>query len=471
MNRFFMFLWALGSLTVLCQWYVFVSVRKFLFQAYAPVTRSVAYSVLTLLALLNLIGIELSMESRWFGVAADVQRVSAVVFFSYLGLIFVLCISFVFLKAVDQIVRVAQLLPGITSKLAGSSHVAGSEAGCVTASRSTKIKDLRNIGCRKSSPENDLTSTGRIRPLPITDYQGNCTNPVPTFLSRRTFLKWGTVTGIITGAGVVGKGIAGAYQRPVTEQLEVFHSGLAGLSRPLKLIHVTDFHLGLFYGTRELEDLVETLNSIDGDAVVLTGDIYHSPLSQVELSTPVLKKLRPRRMGNLAVLGNHDFYAGVSRSVASLEGASIRLLRNEWITFRQGNVNLHIGGIDDPVANWLWGEQFPAFTSFMEMCPDSPGLKILLSHRPAIFPQASRSGIDLVLSGHTHGGQIIIPGISERKGYSLAAIVSPFTHGWYRTATSSMYLNRGIGLTFVPWRINCPPEIAVLHLSGTKAKG
>jgi predicted MPP superfamily phosphohydrolase len=91
-------------------------------------------------------------------------------------------------------------------------------------------------------------------------------------------------------------------------------------------------------------------------------------------------------------------------------------------------------------------------------------VRILLSHRPSILEVASVAGFDLVLAGHIHGGQIIVPVPGSVRGVSLAAIASRYTHGWYRHGDCRMYLNRGAGLTFVPFRVNCPPEIAVFRL-------
>jgi predicted MPP superfamily phosphohydrolase len=220
----------------------------------------------------------------------------------------------------------------------------------------------------------------------------------------------------------------------------------------------------MFLGSPELERLVQLVNALEGDAVLITGDVFHSPLTRVELATPILKKLKPRRLGNFAVLGNHDFYTGESLAAQSLKDSGLTLLRHQWISFREGSANIHLGGIDDPMVNWVWGSQFPKFEGFMAKAPTTPGMRILLSHRPSVLPIASQAGIDFVLSGHIHGGQIIFPYPGRDRGLSIARVASPFTHGWYRIGKSRMYLNRGIGLTFAPWRINCPAEITLFHL-------
>jgi hypothetical protein len=220
----------------------------------------------------------------------------------------------------------------------------------------------------------------------------------------------------------------------------------------------------MFFGSFSLAALVASLNSIEADAVVLTGDLFHSPNTPVESAAPILGKLKNRRWGNFAVLGNHDFYAGVDRSVKAIKEGGIRLLRNEWLEFHEDGVNISFGGIDDPLANWLTGNHFPAFDKFMSEAPMAPGFRILLSHRPVVFPLAVRDNIHLTLSGHTHGGQITFPAPGEDRPWSLAALVSPYTLGMYELGNSRMYVNRGVGLTFVPARINCPPEIAVMNL-------
>ena len=234
---------------------------------------------------------------------------------------------------------------------------------------------------------------------------------------------------------------------------------------PITLIHVTDCHFGMFFGPDELRNLVDQLNSLQGDALCITGDIFHSARAVVEQATPVLKKLKARPLGNFAVLGNHDFYAGEMRSVESLQDAGFTILRNQWITLKVRNLALHMGGVDDPLIRRIRRNRFPRFDTFMSKAPVESGLRILLSHRPAVFPQAAKQKIDLVLAGHTHGGQIVIPVPGRERGMSVADLVSEYTHGWYKSDTSSMYLNRGVGLTFLPWRIHCPPEIAVIHLN------
>jgi len=314
-------------------------------------------------------------------------------------------------------------------------------------------------GCRTGS-----TPTPENHELPDLGGQARSAASDPPDPSRRAFLKWGSAAGLTTAVVLAGHGVVRAYGRPLIDEFDVSHPALKHLERPVSFIHITDFHIGMFFGLEELEKIVERVNAIEADALVVTGDIFHSPLSPIEETVPILKRLRPRRYGNFAVLGNHDFYAGERRSVEAIEQSGLTLLRDEWITFTEGTARIHLGGIDDPIENWITGKNFPGFRDFVGTIPGTDGIRILLSHRPTILPYAAETSIDLVLAGHIHGGQIIVPVPGTDRGVSLAALVSPFTHGWYRAHDCRMYLSRGIGLTFVPWRINCPPEITVFRL-------
>ena len=182
-------------------------------------------------------------------------------------------------------------------------------------------------------------------------------------------MRYAASAGTLAIAGSGSYGLAQAYEPPRVDVIPVPDMALEGLTKPIDIIQVTDLHYGMFYYSSELEALVEKLNSMDGAAVVITGDIFHSPRTPVESAAPFLRKLRRRRWGNFAILGNHDFYAGVKRSVKAINDGGLRLLRNEWVSFNQDKVNIHLGGIDDPKVNWLTGNRFPDFDLFIKRQP------------------------------------------------------------------------------------------------------
>jgi len=466
MYHVLIFLATLASLIVLSQWFVIVSIRKYLFRKYTPVTRKFAYPLLALLGLLNYMFVRLVFDPGVLPPDSFSQQVAAVAFFSYLGSVLVLSVFFLLVGAASTAMEVKDLLfTAVGSRKRGSNPVGRLDIkGVGSPAAHAPHQETESSVLLRPNGEDEIDPPGESGILPpVPEEAGDCRSDSGVY-SRRSFLKLSAATGLASAAILSVHGIARAYGRAQLTEFDIVSPALRGLDRTVTLIHITDFHFGMFFGTRELEKLVETVNSIEGDAVIITGDIFHSPLSPLEKAPPVLKQLKNRRYGNVAVMGNHDFYAGERRSVDNIEKSGLHLIRDEWLTFTEGSARIHLGGMDDPKANWLMGKSFPNFPAFMKKAPGDPGLRVLLSHRPAVLPLASRAGIDLILSGHIHGGQIVVPVPGNRRGVSLARIVSPYTHGWYRMGKSRMYLNRGVGLTFVPWRINCPPEIAVFRL-------
>ncbi len=464
MNRVLLFFSALAGFLILCQWFVFVSVRKHLFQRHNVISRKVAYSVLGLLGLTNLLAVRLGFGALSPDTPASL--ITAISYFSYLGWVLILCFFFLGLEGVFQALHLKDIaLSAIKSRMGRAENLSDCQQGCdgpegCEASPPEALCVQKMLpGCKaeqvfcKSAGQSRMEDQSRLAPSSY--------GLSPT---RREFLRRSAAVGLVAAGGYAGYGIAGAYRRPVVDEFDLYCHKLDGLARPLTFIQVTDFHFGMFFDSPELEQVVKLVNALEGDAVFITGDIFHSPLTPVEHAIPILKQFKARRLGNFVVLGNHDFYAGEWRSAKSIRQSGLSLLRNEWITFKESGAEIHLGGIDDPRVNWVWGSSFPNFPAFIAKAPRSKGMRIVLSHRPSILPFAAGAGIDFVLSGHIHGGQMIFPYPGIDRGVSIARLASPFTHGWYHIGESRMYLNRGIGLTFVPWRINCPPQIAVFHL-------
>jgi predicted MPP superfamily phosphohydrolase len=467
MDKFSVVLTIIASFLILCQWFVYVSSRKYVFQRYGAITRKTAYITLALLGVINVIAVRLLFSSDTLAPDTFAKQFASVAYFSFLGYVLLLSVLFLFLGATSQLLSLKDLVArALGTERAEAEGAQGEESRSTAVDRGSGAEyDLR----RQASRRMEAFCSQPEEPRPVKEEtSGRSGAPPPP--SRRAFLKWSAAAGMVVAATAAGEGIAQGYRRPVVESFNFFHDSLDGATRPITVIQITDFHFGLFMGSGELDFLVESVNAIEADALFLTGDIFHSPMTPVELAIPILKKFKPRRFGNFVVMGNHDFYAGETRSVESFKQGGLTLLRDQWITFRDGNREIHVGGIDDPMSNWLWGTEFPKFKRFMKISPQGGGIKILLSHRPAIFPRAARAGIDLVLAGHIHGGQIILPTPGTDRGVSLANLVSEYTHGWYERGASRMYLNRGVGLTFVPWRLNCPPEIAVFHLKPTEGR-
>ncbi len=297
MDRVLLFLSALAAFFILCQWFVFVSVRKYLFQRYNPVTRKLAYSVLGLLGLANLLSLKSAYDlfppDSWENLAASVA------YFSYMGCVLMLCLFFLALGGVSQVLRLKDaILLTISSRRRHSEALSGGKTGCVSpvGCKAKPIEVVREqksfAGCKAEPEPYQPTETARpeIQLKPVPSSHGLSS-------TRRSFLKWTTAAGLVAAAGYAGHGVAEAYARPVIEEFDLFYPELEGLTRPLTFIQITDFHFGMFVGSPELERLVQLVNALEGDAVLITGDVFHSPLTRVELRDTDLEKAQAPALG------------------------------------------------------------------------------------------------------------------------------------------------------------------------------
>ena len=466
MTRSFFIVVALITLVfVLCQLSVFRNVRRYVFARYSRLSLKNTALVFAGLLLINLSLAYLSMNSNWASADTQTQKIVAVTFFTYLGVtfaigVFLLILKSLYFTATLTLAGYRLLLILVSGDLNGSEVHRNNHGKKLSdtdeADHHSSTDAIRNPSGVIGSGVSKIKS-GRFSLLswPVSRLRSKSQE-------RRARLIAVAILLTFSFGGIYG--VMEAYSEPQVEQHDIRDVRLQGLEKPIRLIHVTDIHYGMFYDKASLEGLVKSLNSIEADAVLLTGDIFHSPMTNVESAPEVLKKLRSRKFGNFAIFGNHEFYTGEKRCVSALQASGLTLLRDEWVSFHDGSGAVHLAGLDDPRHNWLWGHRFPNFEKLMEKAPLNDGYRILLSHRPAVFSLASQSGFDLILAGHTHGGQVIVPMPNSVKGFSLASLASTFTHGWYFEGAAALYLNRGAGLTFIPWRINCSPEISVFTL-------
>lgn len=217
------------------------------------------------------------------------------------------------------------------------------------------------------------------------------------------------------------------------------------------LLQISDLHLDL---ERDITDaLIERVRGLDYDACVLTGDFRARTFGPFERVIEEMARLRAvLRAPCYAVLGNHD----TIRMVPGLESLDMRVLLNEAIALDRAGAQLHLAGIDD--AHYYGvdniekaAEQIPA-----DACA------ILLSHTPECYQQAAHADFDLMLCGHTHGGQICLPG-----GIPIiydARCPRRFASGSWQHHRLSGYTSRGAGSSIVDVRLNCPPEVTLHRL-------
>ena len=276
---------------------------------------------------------------------------------------------------------------------------------------------------------------------------------------RRDFLRGARAIGPVAALGASARGLAGA-DGPIGTP--VLHVGFPELPDPLcglRILHLSDAHLGLFVHLEELEQAMTVAARHQPDLVAVTGDMCdYVPVYAEVLG--LITALRPR-LGVWACLGNHEHYGDLRAVRACYAACGIPLLVNEGHTLAVGSSKLHIGGTDDPKG--FLGEAVAArlresVRLAQSQCP-ADAFALLLSHRAQALNHAAPLGVGLVLSGHTHGLQVGL------GGRSLLEPVLPFTYPWglYRRGSTQLCTTSGMG-HWLPFRLGCPRQAPLLVL-------
>jgi predicted MPP superfamily phosphohydrolase len=225
----------------------------------------------------------------------------------------------------------------------------------------------------------------------------------------------------------------------------------------LRLLQLTDIHLSAFLSEAEFARVIDSANELNPHIVLVTGDLISSHGDPVDACLRQLARLKSDA-GIFGCMGNHERYAGVEDYTArAARRLSIEFLRSQARVFRFGESVLNVAGVDyqriGQRKNYLRGAE--------DMLV-SGALNVMLSHNPDVFPVAAQQGYNLLLAGHTHGGQISIE-ILDRT-ISPARFFTPFVYGVYHSQGATAYVSRGIGTIGIPARIGAPPEISLLRL-------
>jgi predicted MPP superfamily phosphohydrolase len=225
-----------------------------------------------------------------------------------------------------------------------------------------------------------------------------------------------------------------------------------------KIAHISDIHLGQWISAKRIEGVVNLVNKQKPDLVAITGDSVSYVVNEPILDMlRHLKNLKPND-ATLAVLGNHDHWIGADEIRKVMKETGIIELENDVYTIKRGDAQLNIAGIDSVTLDKH------DLNAVLNKLPES-GPAILLAHEPDFADVSAATGrFSLQLSGHSHGGQMIIPGVgtpfrgSEFRKYPL---------GRYDVGDMVQYTNRGLGTNVFWIRINCPPEITILNLQSS----
>ena len=267
-------------------------------------------------------------------------------------------------------------------------------------------------------------------------------------MTRRDALRALVATGVGVAAGPVAYGAAYERHRLELVEADIPVSGLPPPHDGLRIGLITDIHHSAAVTADAVLRAVALLKSASPDIVVLGGDyVTYGNRAYVEPVAELLAPLAGATHGSFAVLGNHDD----DRDMAAA------LSRNHFVVLKDQRTRLEVLGEPlDIVGIRFWTRRIEHIASVLKGAgPNS----MLLAHDPRRLKQAAALNVPLVLSGHTHGGQVVLPGIG-----AVAKTDFPVLAGFTQETNTSLFVSRGVGTVYVPVRINCPPDVTVLTL-------
>jgi len=303
--------------------------------------------------------------------------------------------------------------------------------------------EKRSRGCLKGSRESVPKPEMPVRSLP-----------------RRAFLKAAAAVVPVASISSGVSGVAYAFTGVRVYKRNLFYPDLPSELEGLRILHISDIHIGYYVWLEHIEQLLELARSYSPDIVVATGDLS----DRLDLYGDMLRLLDQFRapLGVYASIGNHEYFRGINRVLKIFDSSPVPLLLNTGVTLRYNGFPIFLAGADDPRYLSRRGSGFFRQTIDEAVSSaSSDSFSILLSHRPEGFDYASEIGLDLTLAGHTHGAQLGF------AGRSILEPVMPEKYLWgqYRRDRSQLYTSAGVGHWF-PFRLGCPAEAPVLELTG-----
>jgi len=247
-----------------------------------------------------------------------------------------------------------------------------------------------------------------------------------------------------------GVGLRAALRPPALRRIEVALSRWPRALDGFRIVQLSDLHIGPVLDRRFAAALVERCNALEPDLVVLTGDVVDGRVDHLADEVAPFAGLRARH-GVWFVTGNHDYYSGVDPWVACLERLGLRALRNRRVVIGDGEASFDLAGVEDHHAHLVSDRHREDLDAALAGRDPSRAV-VLLAHDPATFARAARAGVDLQLSGHTHGGQIW-------PFRYLVRLSTPWVAGLYRRGASQLYVSRGTGFWGPAMRVLAEAEV------------
>lgn len=264
-------------------------------------------------------------------------------------------------------------------------------------------------------------------------------------------------TALTAATGQIAYGATQALGDHVIERVTVTLARLPPALSGFRIVQVTDLHIGTTIGRSYIQTIVDRANALAPDLIVLTGDLVDgSPKALAEAAAPLAQLRAPH--GVYAVTGNHEYYSGADRWIAHFRDAlGIPFLRNERVTIERDGAAFDLAGIDDWSAHQVPGHGADLDAALQGRDPSRA--LVLLAHQPRQVRGVAGKGVDLQLSGHTHGGQIF-------PWHALVWLQQGgYVAGRYQVGATTLYVNRGAAYWGPPVRLGAPLEIAEITLA------
>jgi predicted MPP superfamily phosphohydrolase len=280
--------------------------------------------------------------------------------------------------------------------------------------------------------------------------------PAPVSEERRLFLARATAGGaLLATSGIVGYGTWRAFHPPAVNRIAIRLPGLPKALDGFTVVQLSDIHVGPVIQRRFMDAVVEQCNTLKPDLMCITGDLVDGSVSELGHAVSALANLRSRH-GTYFVTGNHEYYSDDEAWTDALERLGIPVLRNRYVRIGEPGASFDLVGVDDwGAARSGYEQRYDLEKAVAGRDPERPA--VLLAHQPANWREASKAGIGLQLSGHTHGGQFF--------PFNLAiSAIWEHSAGHYEENGRHLYVSRGTGFWGPPVRVAAPPEIVHVTL-------
>ncbi|MFB6818485.1 metallophosphoesterase [Streptomyces sp. NPDC056347] len=279
--------------------------------------------------------------------------------------------------------------------------------------------------------------------------------PRPELPGRRLFVARAVgAAAAVAGLGTVGYGTYGVLRGPRVKRITVPLAKLPRAAHGFRIAVVSDIHLGPTLGRAHTQRIVDTVNATQPDLIAVVGDLVDGSVADLGPAAEPLARLRSRQ-GSFFVTGNHEYYSGAAQWIDEVRELGLHPLEN---------ARVEIDGFDLAGVNDVAGESEGQGPDFARALGDRDRTRaaVLLAHQPVVIHDAVAHGVDLQLSGHTHGGQLW-------PGNYVADLANPTVAGLDRYGDTQLYVSRGAGAWGPPVRVGAPSDITVVELASLRA--